>query len=140
MRGDGRLGVLDFGSCLELPGGLQVPAQGVPQDAVAGAALDVRRRLLPALGEGELGRGGLRPGEFLLRQGLQGGVAALGDFLAAEQAAGRLRAGLDPYATAMLFVGACYTRAAQRQMPARVAELPALEEVIGAFEALLAPA
>ncbi len=46
------------------------------------------------------------------------GVGALGEFLAAEQAAGRIRAGVDPNAVAMLFVGACYTRAAQRQMPA----------------------
>ena len=52
------------------------------------------------------------------------GVAALGDYLAAEQAAGRVRDGVDPHAVAMLLVGACYTRAAQRQMPAEVAELP----------------
>lgn len=65
------------------------------------------------------------------------GVAALGSYLASEQAAGRVRAGLDPYATAMLFVGACYTRAAQRQMPAQVADLPALEDVVGAFERLV---
>ena len=65
------------------------------------------------------------------------GVAALGEYLASEQAAGRVRAGIDPEAVAMLFVGACYTRAAQRQMPARVAELPALEDVIGAFEQLV---
>ena len=38
---------------------------------------------------------------------------------------------------AMLFVGACYTRAAQRQMPARVAELPALADLIRTFEELL---
>jgi AcrR family transcriptional regulator len=67
------------------------------------------------------------------------GVAALGEYLASEQAAGRVRAGVDPYAAAMLFVGACYTRAAQRQMPARVADLPALEDVILATEALLRP-
>jgi hypothetical protein len=67
------------------------------------------------------------------------GVAALGDYLASEQAAGRVGDGVDPYAAAMLFVGACYTRAAQRQMPARVAELPALENVVGAFEELLRP-
>jgi AcrR family transcriptional regulator len=65
------------------------------------------------------------------------GVAALGNYLASEQAAGRVRTGLDPYASAMLFVGACYTRAAQRQMPAQVAELPALEDVIDAYEELL---
>jgi AcrR family transcriptional regulator len=68
------------------------------------------------------------------------GVAALGDYLASEQRAGRVRGEVDPSATAMLFVGACYTRAAQRQMPARVAELPALEDVIGAFVELLRPA
>ena len=80
--------------------------------------------------------------EYMTEQDLgpHRGVAALGDFLAAEQAVGRVRAEIDPYATAMLFVGACYTRAAQRQMPAHVAELPGLGDVIGAFEALLAPA
>lgn len=67
------------------------------------------------------------------------GVGAVGDFLAAEQAAGRVRGGVDPHAVAMLFVGACYTRAAQRQMPAEVAELPALEDIIDATEELLGP-
>ena len=67
------------------------------------------------------------------------GVGAVGDFLAAEQAAGRVRGGVDPHAVAMLFVGACYTRAAQRQMPAEVAELPALEDIIDATEELLRP-
>jgi AcrR family transcriptional regulator len=67
------------------------------------------------------------------------GLDALGAYLAAEQAAGRVRAGIDPRAAAMLFVGACYTRAAQRQMPAGVAPLPALEEIIRVTEQLLAP-
>jgi AcrR family transcriptional regulator len=67
------------------------------------------------------------------------GVGALVDSLAAEQAAGRVRTGVDPRAVAMLFVGACYTRAAQRQMPAEVAELPALEDIIDATEELLRP-
>ncbi|HSC02711.1 MAG TPA: TetR/AcrR family transcriptional regulator C-terminal domain-containing protein, partial [Solirubrobacteraceae bacterium] len=67
------------------------------------------------------------------------GVAALGEYLAAEQAAGRVRAGVDPDAAAMLFVGACYTRAAQRQMPAKTADLPSLEDIIDATEALLRP-
>jgi AcrR family transcriptional regulator len=71
--------------------------------------------------------------------GLHRGVRALGGYLAAEQMAGRVRAGVDPHAVAMMFVGACYTRAAQRQMPARVAELPALEDVIRATEELLRP-
>ena len=65
------------------------------------------------------------------------GVRALGDYLAAEQAAGRVRAGIDANAVAMLFVGACYTRAAQRQMPAHTAVLPALEDIVRAAEELL---
>jgi AcrR family transcriptional regulator len=71
--------------------------------------------------------------------GAHRGVRALGEYLAAEQAAGRVRRGVDPRAVAMLFVGACYTRAAQRQMPAGASELPALEEVIAATEELLRP-
>jgi AcrR family transcriptional regulator len=67
------------------------------------------------------------------------GVAALGEYLAGEQAAGRVRSGVDPHAVAMLFVGACYTRAAQRQMPAQVNDLPGLEDIIGATEQLLRP-
>ncbi len=67
------------------------------------------------------------------------GIAALGDYLAAEQAAGRARRGVDPHAVAMLFVGACYTRAAQRQMPAGVSQLPGLEDIIRATEDLLRP-
>jgi AcrR family transcriptional regulator len=67
------------------------------------------------------------------------GVAALGDYLADEQAAGRVRRGVDPHAVAMLFVGACYTRAAQRQTPAVVADLPSLEEIIRATGELLRP-
>jgi AcrR family transcriptional regulator len=67
------------------------------------------------------------------------GVAALGEYLAAEQAAGRVRAGVDPHAVAMLFVGACYTRAAQRQMPAKVTDLPALGDIIDAIVGLLRP-
>lgn len=65
------------------------------------------------------------------------GVRALGEYLAGEQAAGRVRAGVDPHAVAMMFVGACYTRAAQRQMPAHVADLPTLGDVVRAAEALL---
>jgi AcrR family transcriptional regulator len=67
------------------------------------------------------------------------GVRTIGDYLAAEQAAGRVRAGVDPYAVAMMFVGACYTRAAQRQMP-MPGQVPPLEDVIDALVELLAPA
>jgi AcrR family transcriptional regulator len=71
--------------------------------------------------------------------GAHRGVTFLGDYLASEQAAGRVRAGIDPHAAAMLFVGACNTRASERQMPAEVTGLPALEDVIRAFEELLRP-
>jgi AcrR family transcriptional regulator len=65
------------------------------------------------------------------------GVGALGDYLAAEQAAGRVRAGADPRAVAMMFVGACYTRASQRQLAMHAMELPSLEDIIAATEQLL---
>jgi hypothetical protein len=68
------------------------------------------------------------------------GVRAIGDYFAAEQASGRLRDDVDPHAVAMMFIGACYTRAAQRQMPLPSVELPPLERIIDATVALLAPA
>ena len=67
------------------------------------------------------------------------GVRAIGDYFAAEQAAGRARAGVDPYAVAMMFIGACYTRSSQHQMPLAKVELPPLDDVIDAVVALLAP-
>jgi AcrR family transcriptional regulator len=67
------------------------------------------------------------------------GVKALGGYLSSEQAAGRVRSGVDPHAAAMLFIGACYTRAAQRHVPARVPDLPALEDVVQATVDLLRP-
>jgi AcrR family transcriptional regulator len=71
--------------------------------------------------------------------GPQRGVRALGDYFAVEQAAGRAAAGVDPHAVAMMFIGACYTRSSQRQMPLPNVELPSLEEIIGATVALMQP-
>jgi AcrR family transcriptional regulator len=68
------------------------------------------------------------------------GVRALGDYFAAEQAAGRARAGVDPYALAMMFIGACYTRSSQRQMPLPKVELPPLDDIIDGIVALMQPA
>jgi AcrR family transcriptional regulator len=68
------------------------------------------------------------------------GVRAIGDYFAAEQAAGRARAGVDPHAVAMMFIGACYTRSSQRQMPLPNVELPCLEDIIDAAAALMRPA
>ncbi len=67
------------------------------------------------------------------------GVSAIGDYFAGEQAAGRVRGGVDPYAVAMMFIGACYTRSSQRQMPLPKVELPPLDDVIEAIVALMAP-
>jgi AcrR family transcriptional regulator len=67
------------------------------------------------------------------------GTRALGDYLAAEQAAGRVRGGVDPYAVAIMFVGACHIRASQRQMPLPSAELPPLEDTVDALDELLRP-
>ena len=60
------------------------------------------------------------------------GVAAIGAYFAGESAAGRARADVDPYALAMMFIGACHTRASQRQLPLPAAELPPLEDIIDA--------
>ena len=68
------------------------------------------------------------------------GVRAIGDYLASEQAAGRVRAGVDPYAVAMMFIGACYTRSSQRQMPLPNVELPPLDDIVEAAVALMRPA
>jgi AcrR family transcriptional regulator len=67
------------------------------------------------------------------------GVKAIGDYFAAEQAAGRARTGVDPHAVAMMFIGACYTRSSQRQMPLPDVELPPLEDIIDAVVALMEP-
>jgi len=67
------------------------------------------------------------------------GVRAIGDYFAAEQAAGRARPGVDPYAVAMMFIGACYTRSSQRQMPMPKVELPPLEDVVEATVVLTRP-
>ena len=71
--------------------------------------------------------------------GRTAGCGAIGDYFAGEQAAGRVRAGVDPYAVAMMFIGACYTRSSQRQMPLPKVELPPLDDVIEAIVALMAP-
>jgi AcrR family transcriptional regulator len=70
------------------------------------------------------------------------GVRALGDYLAAEQAQGRARAGVDPQATGFLLVAACFLRATQRQIMGAASHrepLPSLERTVAALDALLRP-
>lgn len=80
-------------------------------------------------------------GTYMAQQNLgpHRGVQALGKYLSAEQAAGRVRADIDPRAVALMFVGACTTRAWQRQMLVDNARLPPLDDVIDALDALLEP-
>jgi AcrR family transcriptional regulator len=68
------------------------------------------------------------------------GVRAIGSYFAAEQAGGRARADVDPYAAAMMFIGACYARSSQRQMPLPSVDLPPLDDIIDATVALMRPA
>ncbi|MBV9425137.1 MAG: TetR/AcrR family transcriptional regulator [Solirubrobacterales bacterium] len=67
------------------------------------------------------------------------GVLALGSYLADEQAAGRVRADVDPYAVGLMLVGTCFTRSSQRQMPTHRSELPALADIVDALVTLLRP-
>jgi AcrR family transcriptional regulator len=67
------------------------------------------------------------------------GVRVLGAYLAAEQAAGRVRADVDPEAVALAFIGAFTSRAWQRQLHCGKAKLPALAQVVRTFDTLLEP-
>jgi AcrR family transcriptional regulator len=70
------------------------------------------------------------------------GVRALGAFFAAEQAAGEARDGIDPEAAGLLLVGACFLRAAQRQIMGHAPgqePLPSLERAVTALDGLLRP-
>ena len=67
------------------------------------------------------------------------GVQVLGGYLKEEQKAGRVRADIDPEAVALTFVGACLTRASQRQLPVRKVRLPSIESVADALDAMLEP-
>ncbi len=67
------------------------------------------------------------------------GVEKIGDYLAAEQAAGRVRGDVDPHAVAASFVGTCVMRALQASMHMPARKLPALPAVIEALDTMLEP-
>jgi AcrR family transcriptional regulator len=71
------------------------------------------------------------------RLGPHRGVATLAAYLADEQAAGRVRADVDPRAVALMLAGSCMTRAQQRQMPVPKVSLPSLEDVVTALDTML---
>ncbi len=66
------------------------------------------------------------------------GVRLLGAYLTGEQAAGRLDPGLDAESVALMLIGACFTRAMQRQMLGEQQPLPSLERVVATLGRLLA--
>ncbi len=68
------------------------------------------------------------------------GVEALAAYFGAEQAAGRVRADVDPKTVALMFAGACYLRTAQRQMPVHQVPLPSPERVARTLETMLSSA
>jgi AcrR family transcriptional regulator len=100
-------------------------AQALPVIAAAQSDAELRESMAAYMSEHDLGP--------------HRGVRALGDYFAAEQAAGRVRGDVDPRAVAMMFIGACYTRSSQRQTPMPSVELPPLERIIDAMVLLLAP-
>jgi len=65
------------------------------------------------------------------------GVQALSAYIAEQQAAGRVRADVDPQAVALMFVGSCFLRASQRQMPLHKVTLPPLADVITTLDTIL---
>jgi AcrR family transcriptional regulator len=69
------------------------------------------------------------------------GVQTLGAHLAAGQREGTVRGDVDPEAAALLLVGSCLMRVAQRQFIGRpdAPPMPSLERTVAAFEALIAP-
>lgn len=69
------------------------------------------------------------------------GTQALGTYLRTEQQAGRVAPNIDPEATALMLIGACFMRAYQRHMLGpQTRTLPSIERVVGMLDAVLAPA
>jgi len=69
------------------------------------------------------------------------GIRTLGSYLRAEQNAGRVAPNVDPDATGLMLIGACFMRAYQRQMlGAHTRTLPSLERVVRMLDTICAPA
>jgi AcrR family transcriptional regulator len=65
------------------------------------------------------------------------GVAALGGYLRAQQAAGRLDPSVDVEAAALMLIGTCFIRVAERLLMGQAGRLPSLERVVTTLDALL---
>jgi AcrR family transcriptional regulator len=97
--------------------------QGLPITTAAQSDSELRDALAAYMREHDLGS--------------HRGVRALGDYLAGQQATGRIRPDVDAYAVALLFVGACFTRVSHRLMPVSEVDLPGLDDIIAATDAML---
>lgn len=65
------------------------------------------------------------------------GVTAIGGYLLGQQAAGRLDADVDVEAVALMLIGTCFIRVAERLLMGQAGRLPSLERVVAALDALL---
>jgi AcrR family transcriptional regulator len=65
------------------------------------------------------------------------GVRMVATYIKGEQAAGHVKPEVDPEAAALMLVGGCYLRAAQRQMLGHDRKLPSLERLVAGLDDLL---
>lgn len=65
------------------------------------------------------------------------GVASIGGYLRSEQAAGRIGADIDVDAAALMLIGTCFLRVAERLLMGQAGRLPSLERVSATLDALL---
>ena len=65
------------------------------------------------------------------------GVRAVGDYLAAEQQAGRVSGDVDVEAAALMLVSTCFLRSSQRLITPHGDVLPSLDRVVAEFSAMV---
>jgi len=65
------------------------------------------------------------------------GVAAIGGYLRAQQAAGEIDPSVDVDAAALMLIGACFIRVVERQLMGQAGRLPELERVVITLDGLL---
>jgi AcrR family transcriptional regulator len=118
---DRREVISEFGAALE-----RFLDQTLPVIIAAQSDAELRDRLIAYMTEHELGP--------------HRGVEVLGGHIANEQTAGHARGDVDPYAVALMLVGACFLRVSQQKMPVHKVPLPSLEDVVSSLDQMLRPA
>jgi AcrR family transcriptional regulator len=97
--------------------------QALPVLAAAQSDTELRDALAAYLNENDLGP--------------HRGVRTVATYIAAEQAAGRIKPEIDPQAAALMLVGSCFLRASQRQMLGHGRNLPSLERLVAGLDEML---